>query len=73
MPWVEDAGRGLPRKDDERDGSAPLPSETIGVAVQVSLTHVVGFSMGGMLAMELGVTALERLETLTAISASLPR
>ncbi|MFP7572509.1 hypothetical protein ACGKZZ_17270, partial [Marivita sp. S2033] len=30
--------RGLPRKDDGRDGSMPLPSKGIGVAVQVSLT-----------------------------------
>jgi pimeloyl-ACP methyl ester carboxylesterase len=39
-------------------------------ALEVERVHVVGFSMGGMLAMELGVTAPERLETLTAISVS---
>ncbi|WP_116599581.1 alpha/beta fold hydrolase [Primorskyibacter marinus] len=39
-------------------------------ALKVERVHVVGFSMGGMLAMELGVTAPERLETLSAISVS---
>lgn len=32
--------------------------------------HVVGFSMGGMLAIELGIAAPDRIETLTAISVS---
>nr|WP_280637370.1 Tn3 family transposase [Phaeobacter italicus] len=35
---MEDTGRGLPRKDVERDGTVPLPSKGIGVAVRVSLT-----------------------------------
>ncbi len=38
MPRLEDTRRGLPREDDGRDGPAPLPSNAIGVAVQVSLT-----------------------------------
>ena len=37
-------------------------------ALDVERVHVVGFSMGGMLALELGVHAPERIATLTAIS-----
>jgi pimeloyl-ACP methyl ester carboxylesterase len=39
-------------------------------ALDVERVHVIGFSMGGMLAMDLGVAAPERLATLTAISVS---
>lgn len=39
-------------------------------ALNVDRVHVVGFSMGGMLALELGVHAPERIATLTAISAT---
>ncbi|MEP1964496.1 hypothetical protein, partial [Tateyamaria sp.] len=38
MLGMEDTSRGLPRKDAGGDGQQPLPSEAIGVAVQVSLT-----------------------------------
>lgn len=49
-----------------------MRNDTLAVldALEVERVHVVGFSMGGMLAMELGVTAPDRLETLSAISVS---
>lgn len=51
---------------------AGMRADTLAVldALDVERVHVVGFSMGGMLALDLGVAALERLATLTAISAS---
>lgn len=49
-----------------------MREDTLGVldALNVERVHVVGFSMGGMLALELGVHAPERIATLTAISAT---
>ncbi|MEP2890276.1 hypothetical protein, partial [Tateyamaria sp.] len=41
MLGMEDTSRGLPRKDAGGDGQQPLPSEAIGVAVQVSLTVLI--------------------------------
>ena len=38
MPRMEDTRRSLPRKDDGGDRPPPLPSQALGVAVQVSLT-----------------------------------
>ncbi|MGO2243271.1 MAG: alpha/beta fold hydrolase [Halomonas sp.] len=58
-----------------RDAAITLQSmreDTLAVlnALDVEQVHVIGFSMGGMLALELGVHTPERLATLTAISAS---
>ncbi|SFH47207.1 Pimeloyl-ACP methyl ester carboxylesterase [Palleronia marisminoris] len=49
-----------------------MRADTLAVldALEVERVHVVGFSMGGMLALDLGVAAPDRLETLTAISVS---
>lgn len=51
---------------------AVMRADTLAVldALDVDRVHVVGFSMGGMLAIELGVSSPERLETLTAIAVS---
>ncbi|RMC37549.1 alpha/beta fold hydrolase [Paracoccus alkanivorans] len=49
-----------------------MRADTIGVldALQVDKAHVIGFSLGGMLGLELAVNAPERVASLTAISAS---
>lgn len=39
MSRLEDPGRGLPRENDGRDRSPPLPSQAIGDALQVALTQ----------------------------------
>lgn len=51
---------------------ASMRTDTLAVldALGVEQVHAVGFSMGAMLALELGVHAPERLATLTALSAS---
>lgn len=49
-----------------------MRADTLGVldALQVDKAHVIGFSLGGMLGLELAVNAPERVASLTAISAS---
>lgn len=49
-----------------------MRADTLGVldALGVQRAHVVGFSMGGMLGLELAVNAPDRVASLTAISAS---
>lgn len=69
---IEQQGHG---RTGGRDAAITLESmreDTLAVldALDVEKVHVVGFSMGGMLALELGVHAPERLATLTAISVS---
>lgn len=51
---------------------ASMRADTLAVldALDVGSVHVVGFSMGGMLALELGVHAPGRLASITALSAS---
>lgn len=51
---------------------AKMRADTIGVLdeLQVDRVHVIGFSLGGMLGLELAVNAPERVASLTAISAS---
>ena len=59
----------------DRDAPMTLESmraDTLGVldALGVEETHVVGYSIGGMLALELAVNAPDRVASVTAISAS---
>lgn len=70
---------GIEQQGHGRTGgrSAPISLEvmrtdTLAVldTLEVDRVHVVGFSMGGMLAVDLGVHAADRLTTLTAISVS---
>lgn len=51
---------------------ATMRADTLGVldALQVTKAHVIGFSMGGMLGLELAANAPDRVASLTAISAS---
>lgn len=51
---------------------ASMRADTIAVldALGIEQVHVVGFSIGGMLALDLGVHAPERVATLTALSVS---
>ncbi len=69
---IEQQGHGHTGGRDAQITLEVMRNDTLAVldALQVERVHVVGFSMGGMLAMELGVTAPERLETLSAISVS---
>ncbi len=69
---IEQQGHGHTGGRDAQVTLKVMRDDTLAVldALKVKRVHVVGFSMGGMLAMELGVTAPERLETLTAISVS---
>ncbi|PVH27443.1 alpha/beta fold hydrolase [Pararhodobacter oceanensis] len=69
---VEQQGHGHTGGRDVQVTLEVMCNDTLAVldALGVQRVHVVGYSMGGMLALELGVTAPERLETLSAISAS---
>ena len=69
---VDQQGHG---RTGDREGGITLETmraDTIGVLdhLGVERAHVVGFSMGGMLGLELAVNAPERVASLTAISAS---
>lgn len=69
---IEQQGHGHTGGRDEPVSLAAMRADTITVldALEVTRVHAIGFSMGGMLAIELGVNAPERLETLIAISVS---
>jgi len=69
---VEQQGHGQTGGRDAPVSLDAMRADTLAVldALDVDRVHVVGFSMGAMLALELGVAAPERLATLTAISAS---
>lgn len=69
---IEQQGHGHTGGRDRQVTLEVMRNDTLAVldALEVERVHVVGFSMGGMLAMELGVTAPDRLATLTAISVS---
>lgn len=69
---VEQQGHG---HTPDHDGEITLDSmraDTLAVldALKVQKAHVVGFSLGGMLGLDLAIHAPERVATLTAISAS---
>lgn len=69
---VDQQGHG---RTPDREGAITLDSmrgDTLAVldALKVQKAHVVGFSLGGMLGLDLAVHAPERVATLTAISAS---
>lgn len=69
---IEQQGHGRTGGRDAPVSLLSMRADTIAVldALEVNRVHVVGFSMGGMLAIELGVTATDRIATLTAISVS---
>lgn len=69
---IEQQGHGHTGGRDAAVSLASMRADTLAVldALEVDRVHVVGFSMGGMLALELGVAAPDRIETLTAISVS---
>lgn len=69
---VEQQGHGHTGGRDVPVSLKAMHEDTLAVldALGVDRVHVVGFSMGGMLAMELGISSPDRLETLTAISVS---
>lgn len=69
---IDQQGHGRTGGRDAPITLATMRADTLAVldALDVETVHVVGFSMGGMLAVELGVAAPERLTTLTAISVS---
>lgn len=69
---VEQQGHGRTGGRDAPVSLDAMRADTLAVldALDVDRVHAVGFSMGGMLALDLGVAAPGRLATLTAISAS---
>src|SRR5690625_1171628 len=69
---IEQQGHGRTGGRDAAVTMATMRADTLAVLDELGVerVHVVGFSMGGMLAIELGVFAPERLATLTALSAS---
>ncbi|WP_168201386.1 alpha/beta fold hydrolase [Qingshengfaniella alkalisoli] len=69
---VEQQGHGHTPLNDQPITLENMRLDTLAVldAVEVEKVHVVGFSAGGMLALELAVNAPERVESMTAISAS---
>ena len=69
---IEQQGHGRTGGRDAPITLASMQADTLAVldALQVESVHVIGFSMGGMLALELAVHAPERLATLTALSVS---
>mgnify|MGYP004393980167 CR=1 FL=1 len=46
-PWMEDPGRGLPRRDDGGNRPTPRPSQVMGVALQVAHTKTKALSRLG--------------------------
>ncbi|NGQ92849.1 alpha/beta hydrolase [Rhodobacter sp. HX-7-19] len=69
---VEQQGHGRTGGRDTPVSLAAMRADTLAVldALDVERVHAVGFSMGGMLALDLALSAPERLATLTAISVS---
>ena len=69
---VEQQGHGHTGGRDTAVSLASMRADTIAVldTLKVDRVHVVGFSMGGMLALDLGIAAPDRIATLTAISVS---
>ncbi|MBY6120433.1 alpha/beta fold hydrolase [Mameliella alba] len=69
---IEQQGHGRTGGRDVPVSLDAMRADTLAVldALDVERVHVVGFSMGGMLALDLGLSAPERLATLTAISVS---
>lgn len=69
---VDQQGHGRTGGREDRITLNAMRQDTLAVLddLDVERVHVVGFSMGGMLALELGVYAPERVATLTAISAT---
>lgn len=69
---VEQQGHGHTGGRDTPVSLDAMRADTLAVlyALNVDRVHVVGFSMGAMLALELGIAAPERLATLIAISGS---
>lgn len=69
---VDQQGHGRTGGREDEITLNAMREDTLAVldALDVERVHVVGFSMGGMLALELGVHAPKRIATLTAISAT---
>lgn len=69
---VEQQGHGHTADYDGPMSFAAMRADTLAVldALKVPRAHVVGFSMGGMLGLDLAMSAPERVASLTAISAS---
>ncbi|WP_305970541.1 MULTISPECIES: alpha/beta fold hydrolase [unclassified Mameliella] len=69
---VEQQGHGRTGGRDMPVTLAAMRTDTLAVldALDIERVHAVGFSMGGMLALDLALAAPERLATLTAISVS---
>ncbi|WBU64067.1 alpha/beta fold hydrolase [Paracoccus aerodenitrificans] len=69
---VEQQGHGHTPLNDNPITLETMRSDTLAVldVLEVDRAHVIGFSMGGMLGLELAVNAPERVASLTAISAS---
>lgn len=69
---VEQQGHGHTPLNDNPINLETMRTDTLAVldALKVDRAHVVGFSMGGMLGLELAVNAPDRVASLTAISAT---
>lgn len=69
---IEQQGHGRTGGRDEPFSLASMRADTLAVldALEVTQVHAIGFSMGGMLALDLAVHAPNRVATLTALSAS---
>lgn len=69
---IDQQGHGRTGDRDAPITLASMRADTLGVldALDIETAHVVGFSMGGMLGLELAVNAPDRVATLSALSAS---